>query len=84
MVIHIDHDSYSKLAGVVEATDLPRLALGPAERGEEHAREYADDGDHHQQFDQGETMIRALGYWKTHTFSWALLRTPSLPGSRCE
>ena len=56
----------------------------PAERGEEHAREYADDGDHHQQFDQGETMIRALGYWKTHTFSWALLRTPSLPGSRCE
>ena len=42
------------LAEAVDAADLMGFGFGLAERGEEHSGQNGDDGDYHQQLDQGE------------------------------
>jgi hypothetical protein len=46
---------------VAGALDLGRLRLRPAQRREEHAGQDRDDGDDHQQFDQGKTAAPMRG-----------------------
>jgi hypothetical protein len=39
---------------IIEALGLPCLGLGSGKRGEEQRGKNGDDGNHHQQFNQGE------------------------------
>ena len=43
------------LLAVAGAERLHRLGLGPGKGRQEHSRQDGDDGDDHQQFDQGES-----------------------------
>ena len=42
-----------QLSHVAQALDLMSLTLGAGESRKKHARQNGEDGDHHQQFDQG-------------------------------
>ncbi len=48
--VHVEAD----LAEVVEAVDALAFFFGFGEGGQEHAGQNGDDGDYHQQFDEGE------------------------------
>ena len=48
------------LALVVVATNRQRLALGPRQGRQKHARQDGDDGDDHQQLDQGKTRTGTM------------------------
>jgi len=60
LVIHVELPRHHQLLGVVEAHDAVALGLGLGQRRQEHARQDGDDGDDHQQFDQGEAFPGAL------------------------
>jgi hypothetical protein len=52
VIINIKVPAELKLAKVVSARDVLRLALCLAEHRQEHRRQYGDDGGDHEQFDQ--------------------------------
>jgi hypothetical protein len=49
------------LLAVVEAADSYRLCSGPAERRQQQRRQDGDDGDNHQQFDEGKAESQVTG-----------------------
>jgi len=53
--IHVGGEA--ELPHVVQALNAPGLFLGLGYRGQQHGGENRDDGDDHQQFDEGETRI---------------------------
>ena len=54
VVISIKHRSDSNLLEIVDAVGVSGRFNGLAQRGKEKTREDGDDGDHDQQFNQGE------------------------------
>ena len=52
-VIHLP--AQARLFQVVVAGGFQRLDFGFAQRGQQHRRQDRDDGDHHQQLDQGKS-----------------------------
>ena len=55
VVAAIEHPRQAELPIVAQALGLERLALGLAQRGQEHPGQDRDDGDHHQELDEGES-----------------------------
>jgi hypothetical protein len=54
VVVHVETPADHQLTPAVHALDTQGLGLGLAQGWQQHAGEDGDDGDHHQQFDQGE------------------------------
>jgi hypothetical protein len=55
IVARIHHPAELELLEVAHATDGVRLGFGLAQCGQKHRRQNGDDGDHHQQFDEGKS-----------------------------
>ena len=58
IVLGILQNPQGDLLDVAEAGYLPGLFSGPGKDREEDSCQYGDDGDHHQQLNQGETAFR--------------------------
>src|SRR6266513_6389795 len=54
VVIRVHEECQAHLPEVVQAACLLAILLRARQRGQEHTSQNGDDGDHHQQFDQGE------------------------------
>ena len=76
----VDH-RLPKLLHKVHAACVPGLFLGLTQGGQEQTSQNRYDSDHHQQFDQGETMLFSLHFhWKFQEFeaeTYASLMKPS-------
>ena len=57
-LIHLP--SEHELLGIIHAHNALSLALGLCQGGQEHAGQNRDDGDNHQQFDQGKAFLALL------------------------
>ena len=58
VVIEINHEREADLFEIGNARRLLGLLLGATQRGQQQPGEDRDDGDDHQQFDQGERPAR--------------------------
>jgi hypothetical protein len=58
VVVGVHLDGEDELSGAGHLLDHAGLAFGAAQGGEEEGGEHRHDGDHHQQFDQGEAGRR--------------------------
>jgi len=63
VVLRVHHQSEPDLLLVGKAGRLPGFFAGLGEHGEEDGGEDGDDGDHHQQFDEGEGAVAARHGW---------------------
>ena len=54
VVVGVELPGQHQSAQIVHAGNAVRLGFGFAERGQEHAGQDGDDGNHHQQFDESE------------------------------
>ena len=65
-----------ELLQVVAATHPPRRPAGRLDRRQQQGDENADDGNHHQQFDQRKRLARAHGRLLTRSAATQRLRLP--------
>ena len=56
VIIHIHDDRQPHLLEIADALGRQCLLLGFGKSRQEHARQDGNDGDDHQQFDEGETL----------------------------
>ena len=60
-VVHVHHESQPDLLVIVQAGGGSPLLLRPGQSRQQQPGQYRDDGDHHQQLDQGKTKRRGMG-----------------------
>ena len=56
----VEGASQANLLGVVQAIGLLRFGFRPAQRRQEHARQNGDNGNDHQQLNQGKSTLALL------------------------
>src|ERR1051325_1805192 len=82
VLVGVHHYREAELTHVVEAANPLSRFLGRPERGQKHARENSNDGDDHEQFDEGESGL--ISFWRfgcsRHTSSQTNKRLGLLPG----
>ena len=67
VILPIHHRTQSHLLEVVETTDPSNLFLGLGEGRQKHAGQDGNDGNHHQEFNQGEGLDTAK-WFQVHDF----------------
>jgi hypothetical protein len=80
--------THSDLTSVAEALSLPSLLASLAEHWEQDCSQNRNDGNHHEQLNQGETDTKTLLFTNCHSshhfsllcpHSWGVFEQPSLP-----